>query len=92
LTNDIENGTATLELDLGSVEMVQMMMSALEPETESVASDRASVQLTAKETVLVIKITAGDLTALRAAMNSYLAWISGSTKAVESVTGQNRSL
>jgi tRNA threonylcarbamoyladenosine modification (KEOPS) complex Pcc1 subunit len=92
LTNDIEKGTATLELDLGSVEMVQMMMSALEPETESVASDRASVQLTAKETVLVIKITAGDLTALRAAMNSYLAWISGATKTIESVTGQNRSL
>ena len=89
MTNDIEKGTATLELDLGSIEVVQMMMSALEPETESVASDRASVQLSAKETVLVIKITAGDLTALRAAMNSYLAWISGSTKTIESVTGQN---
>ncbi len=89
MTNDIEKGTATLELDLGSIEMVQMMMSALEPETESVASDRARVQLSAKETILVIKITAGDLTALRAAMNSYLAWISGSTKTIDSVTGQN---
>ena len=39
--------------------------------------------------LLIITIDAGDLTALRAAMNSFLAWISGSVRAVESVTGQN---
>jgi len=87
LSNErITNGKATLEIDLGRPEMVDILYAALEPETVSVPSDRAQAILSKNGSQLVITIDAGDLTALRAAMNSYLAWISGSIRAVDSVT------
>ncbi len=70
-------------------ELAEILLKALKPETLSVPSDRARVTLTRKHDALIITIEADDLTALRAAMNSYLAWISGSLGAMDSVTGQN---
>lgn len=84
-----QSGTATLEIDIGDPELVDILYRALGPETLSVPSDRARVTLTKLDGALTIMIQADDLTALRAAMNSYLAWISGSLGAVESVTSQN---
>ncbi len=78
-------GHAVLEIDLESSQMAETIRSALEPETDSVPSERSATQVRAEGTRLIIEITAEDLTALRAAMNSYLAWISGSKRALESV-------
>ena len=87
--NRIEKATATLTLDLEDSHMIEILFSALKPETESVPSDRATTHILKDKNQLTINIDANDLTALRAAMNSFLAWISGSLRAVESVTGQN---
>jgi len=78
-------GHAVLEIDLESAQMAETIRCALEPETDSVPSERSTTQVSAEGTKLIIKITAEDLTALRAAMNSYLAWVSGSKRALESV-------
>ncbi|MDF1539615.1 MAG: KEOPS complex subunit Pcc1 [Candidatus Thorarchaeota archaeon] len=82
----IINGQAILEIDLETPEMVDILFTALEPETVSVSTDRAQAMLSKNGSQLIITIQAGDLTALRAAMNSYLAWVSASMRAVESVT------
>jgi len=66
-------------------EMAQTILCALEPETESVPSERATTTIRADESKLVLEILAEDLTALRAAMNSFLAWISGAKRALEYV-------
>ena len=84
-----QSGTSRLEIDLGNAELAEILLKALEPETLSVPSDRARATLSMKDSTLIIAIQADDLTALRAAMNSYLSWISGSLGAVDSVTGQN---
>lgn len=85
----ITQGVAKVEIELESIEMVDILFAALEPETVSVPSDRARAILSKEGTQLIVTIEAGDLTALRASMNSYLAWISASMRAVESVTDKN---
>ena len=82
-------GISTLEVEIGDPDLVDILYKALRPETLSVPSDRARVTLMKKDGFLIITIKADDLTALRAAMNSYLAWISGSLGAVDSVTSEN---
>ncbi|MHA1906200.1 MAG: KEOPS complex subunit Pcc1 [Candidatus Thorarchaeota archaeon] len=85
----IVKAQASLLIDVDDSKLVDVLYSAIKPETESVSSDRATAHLTKEGNQLQISIDASDLTALRASMNSYLAWISGSIRAVESVTGQN---
>lgn len=80
---------SALEIHVGSKDLASILQQALEPETASVPSDRARVDLSRHNSTIIIKIRADDLTALRAAMNSYLAWISGILGAVDSVTSQN---
>ena len=79
------SGHAVLEIDMGSPQMAETIRRALEPETDSVPSERSTARVHADGSRLIIEITAEDLTALRAAMNSYLAWVSGSKRALESI-------
>lgn len=79
---------AILSLDMPTVDVAQTILNALSPETDSAPSDRAEVTLSITERTLKISIQAKDLTALRAAMNSYLAWVSSSMKTLEFI-GQN---
>ena len=84
MTGDrIVTAQATLTIDLEDSTLAEILYSAIKPETES-----ATASLSKKDGRLTISINASDLTALRAAMNSYLAWVSGSIRSVESVTGQ----
>ena len=85
----IEHGRATIEIPLESKELAETIRSALDPETNSAPSDRARVELVVRDTVLVIEITSGDMTSLRAAMNSYIAWVSASLDTIDAVLGQN---
>jgi tRNA threonylcarbamoyladenosine modification (KEOPS) complex Pcc1 subunit len=55
--------------------VVEVIISSLKPELESGISERSRVFLEPSEKGLVIRISADDITALRAAVNSYLYWI-----------------
>ena len=79
------NGHATIEIELESVELAKTLFSALNPETKSVPSERADTQLNLNGNILEIDIRAVDLTALRAALNSFLAWLSGCEKVIKAV-------
>ncbi len=78
-------GHAALEIEVPSENIADILYRALTPETESVPSDRASVIVSKSGSSIILEIQAGDLTALRASMNSFLSWISGSLRAVASV-------
>jgi tRNA threonylcarbamoyladenosine modification (KEOPS) complex Pcc1 subunit len=85
----IEHGRAVIEIPLESEELAEMICSALNPETDSAPSDRAHTEVSVRGSVLVIQISSGDLTSLRAAMNSYIAWVSASLDTIDAVLGQN---
>jgi tRNA threonylcarbamoyladenosine modification (KEOPS) complex Pcc1 subunit len=78
-------GFSKLEIPLESEELATIIYSALLPETESTPSERATTSVSLKGSSLVIEITANDLTALRAALNSYMAWISACLRTIDSV-------
>ncbi|MFQ5831241.1 MAG: KEOPS complex subunit Pcc1 [Candidatus Thorarchaeota archaeon] len=84
------NGHAVIEIPMETPEIAETVRSALEPETDSAPSDRAQARVSGRNETLVIDITAGDLTSLRAAMNSYIAWVSACVESIESVTSQAR--
>lgn len=81
------NGHAIVEVELDSPEVAKTIFNALIPETKSVPSERARTQLRLDSNLLIIDIEAEDLTALRAALNSFLAWLSGCKKALNAVNG-----
>jgi len=83
----IVNGHAIVEIELESAEVAKTLFSALNPETKSVPSERADTKLNLNDNLLIIDIQAEDLTALRAALNSFLAWLSGCRKAIKAVNG-----
>jgi tRNA threonylcarbamoyladenosine modification (KEOPS) complex Pcc1 subunit len=56
---------------------VEIIIKALKPELDSSISDRSNVVTEISDNGLVIKISADDVTALRAAVNSYLYWVQG---------------
>lgn len=79
----IVGGKSTIEIPVGSKRTAEMLLAALQPETESGPSDRAITRVSIRDSVLVIEVEASDITALRAAMNSYIAWISACLRTVE---------
>ncbi|MHA2004654.1 MAG: KEOPS complex subunit Pcc1 [Candidatus Thorarchaeota archaeon] len=85
----IKNGRAVIEIPLESEELADMIRSALNPETDSAPSDRARTEVAVSGSTLIIQISSGDLTSLRAAMNSYIAWVSASLDTIDAVLGQN---
>lgn len=60
-------------MELPSERDVQAAIRALEPETDT--SRRFSVELGSSGNVLILRVVSKDLSALRAALNSYLRWI-----------------
>jgi len=60
-----------------SRENVEILIGALKPELETGISDRSRVILEKSAKGLIIKVAADDVTALRAAVNSYLYWVQG---------------
>jgi tRNA threonylcarbamoyladenosine modification (KEOPS) complex Pcc1 subunit len=75
----------TLEIPLESEQQARILYSALIPETESAPSDRAKSQVRVDGSSLIIEIEAGDLTAARAALNSFIAWISACVRTIENI-------
>ncbi len=85
----IRHGRAVIEIPFDSEELAKMIRSALNPETDSAPSDRARAEVSVRDSILVIEISAGDMASLRAAMNSYIAWVSASLDTIDAVLGQN---
>ena len=76
------SGKAIIEIPLESKETAEILLAALTPETKSGPSDRATARVRVHDSVLIIEVEAGDITALRAAMNSYIAWVSACIKSI----------
>lgn len=79
------NGVGVLEIPLKSKELATILYNALLPETKSIPSDRASSKVSIRETTLIVEIEASDITALRASLNSYTAWIMACLSTLESI-------
>ena len=77
---------AELRLDLESKENASIIYSAIDPETKEVSSDRARTTVKQEANVIRVLIEAEDLTALRASMNSFLAWISACERTLETLS------
>ena len=82
--NDVK-GNSIIEIPLESERIAKILYSALLPETESIPSERATTTISVKGSSLFVEIVANDLTAMRAALNSYIAWISACMKTIESI-------
>jgi tRNA threonylcarbamoyladenosine modification (KEOPS) complex Pcc1 subunit len=83
MSANILAGKATIEIPLESKETADILLAALNPETQSGPSDRATTIVAVHDDVLIIEVEAGDITALRAAMNSYIAWVSACIKSIK---------
>ena len=82
--NDI-TGSAVLEIPMESTEVATILYQSLLPETESIPSDRASSKVSVKNSTLLVEVEANDLTALRASLNSFSAWIAACLATLESI-------
>jgi tRNA threonylcarbamoyladenosine modification (KEOPS) complex Pcc1 subunit len=85
MSSSIVTGKSVIEIPLKSEETAEIILAALKPETRSSPSERATTHVSVKGRVLIIEIDAGDITALRAAMNSYIAWVSACIKSIEQI-------
>jgi tRNA threonylcarbamoyladenosine modification (KEOPS) complex Pcc1 subunit len=66
-------------------DLVGVIEGSLVPEVEHPTSERSNVEVVAGEGKLVIRIKASDVAALRAAINSYLRWVSAILDVVDSI-------
>ena len=87
MTQSDVTGNSILEIPLDSERVANILYSALLPETESIHSDRATTKISVRGSLLIVEIDANDLTALRAALNSFVAWISACMKTIDSIDG-----
>jgi len=85
MTQSDVTGTSVLEFPLDSERIANILYSALLPETESIPSDRASTRVSVRGSSLIVEIDANDLTAMRAALNSFIAWISACMRTIDSI-------
>jgi tRNA threonylcarbamoyladenosine modification (KEOPS) complex Pcc1 subunit len=67
---------ATLRLRFASKRELDVVLNALMPETAKSTSLRSRVKISSAGSVLTLELEARDTSALRAAINSYLHWVS----------------
>jgi len=67
---------AVVRLKFSSSRQLRVVLRAVEPETRSQPTPRSRVQVRGEGETLLITFEASDTVALRAAVNSYLRWIS----------------
>jgi len=65
-----------IRLDFPSEERLKIVLDALKPETRTPPSPRSRVKADGTDNTLVLNFEATDTSALRAAVNSYLRWVS----------------
>lgn len=64
-----------VRLNFPSKRRLEIMLGALQPETKTPASFRSRVNVEGVGTTLTLSFEASDISALRAAVNSYLRWV-----------------
>jgi tRNA threonylcarbamoyladenosine modification (KEOPS) complex Pcc1 subunit len=64
-----------VRLNFPSERRLEIVFDALQPETRTPPSFRSRVKVEGMGTVLTLSFEASDISALRAALNSYLRWI-----------------
>lgn len=79
----VKEALADIEIEVPE-DLVNILLRALRPETERPSSDRSSVSIDARGEHLSLHIKASDVSALRAALNSYLHWVDAALNALES--------
>jgi len=65
-----------VRLDFPSEERLKIVLDALKPETRTPPSPRSRVKVDGTGNTLILNFEATDTSALRAAVNSYLRWVS----------------
>jgi len=66
---------ATIRLNFKSKKHLAAAFKALEPETKGAATSRFQVRVERDGNLLILNLEAGDTSALRSAINSYLNWV-----------------
>lgn len=66
--------SAKIELTFESAQKAEAVRRALKPEEKLPASARCRTKIRRRKNVLCMEVDAGDTTALRAALNSFLRW------------------
>ncbi len=66
---------ASIRLKFADQKQLQTLLHALTPETQTMQTTRANVQLQESGDFLVLSVEAEDTVALRATLNAYLRWI-----------------
>jgi len=80
---------SVLEIRVESEQKARILYAALLPETESIPSDRANSSVTVRGSSLVVEIDASDLTAMRASLNSFVAWISACLRTMDNIDAKS---
>ena len=79
--------SAVAEIRVDSTkELAEIIENSLKPEVQDPVSTRSKVEVVAEDDIIRINIAASDLSALRAALNSYLRWVDSILEVVEKVS------
>ncbi|MHA1130234.1 MAG: KEOPS complex subunit Pcc1 [Candidatus Helarchaeota archaeon] len=70
----MENIRADITINCNNEIIAKNFFDSLYPETKAGLTDRSAISITRKNTILKFFITAKDITAFRATLNSYLIW------------------
>jgi len=83
--SDMKNARAEIAIELSSKRHAEAIHKALRPETRHSIGPRSKVAILLTGKTLRIDVFAKDIPALRAAVNSYLRWVSGSATLIQEV-------
>lgn len=83
--SDMKTTRAEIAIELSSKRQAEAICKALRPETRHSIGPRSRVAILLRGKALEIVVFAKDISALRAAVNSYLRWVSGSTDLIRIV-------
>lgn len=72
-------------MPISSDKYLTTLLDALTLEAEKPVSTRAKTMIKREGKFLVVKVTANDSVALRAALNAYLSWINSTLKVLQVV-------
>jgi len=82
-----ESCSAIFFIDLTSPDVAWAIFRSLEPETRVLAGMRSRVRVVTRRRVLILRFEAKDVSALRAALNSYLRWVNMLVKVLGYIEG-----
>jgi tRNA threonylcarbamoyladenosine modification (KEOPS) complex Pcc1 subunit len=76
---------AFMRLKFASQKQLKTMLCALTPETQTMQTTRANVELQEDGVFLLLSVEAEDTIALRATLNAYLRWIQSTLNIIETI-------